>query len=274
VSTAASWELAEPLLELADVRVVRGGAPLLSGLSWTVRAGERWVVLGPNGAGKTTLLAVAAAACRPAAGRVLLFGEPTDGADLEMILPRVGWCSPELAHRVPGEERVLDAVLSAAYAAVARGGEGYDAVDERRAGALLTRIGLGGMAGRRYRTLSDGERQRLLIARALMPDPELLLLDEPAAGLDLAGREALLRWLTRLALDPAGPALVLVTHHVEDIPVGITHALLLRDGAAVAAGPVEEVVTSAALARCFGLPLVVERRGGRFSARARLAVLG
>ncbi|HVA60487.1 MAG TPA: ATP-binding cassette domain-containing protein [Mycobacteriales bacterium] len=265
---------ADPLLSLAAVRVERGDATLLRDVDWTVRAGQRWVVLGPNGAGKTTLLEVAAAATSATSGRVSLFGEAVADADLDLLLPKVGWCSPALGSRLPGAELVVDTVMSAAYAGVARGDEPYDAVDDGRARALLALLGCRGFAERRYGSLSAGEQQRVQIARALMPDPELMLLDEPAAGLDLAGREALLRWLTRLALDPAAPALVLVTHHVEDIPVGMSHALLLRAGSVVAAGPIEHVLTGPALSACFGLPLDVEHSAGRYAARASLAPVG
>ena len=219
------------------------GRRLLDGVDWTVRAGEHWAVLGPNGAGKTTLL-------HEAAERAFV-----DTVGFVAELP------------VPGHERVLDVVLTAGYDRLSRGGERYDPADELRAAALLGRLGCRSLAGRAFGTLSAGERQRTFIARALMADPELLLLDEPAAGLDLAGREALLHWLTRLGTDPGAPSTVLVTHHVEEIPAGATHALLLRGGRVVAKGPIGLALTSRNLSRCFGLPLVVQAQGGRWSAR-------
>ena len=182
----------------------------------------------------------------------------------------MGWASASLADRLPADERVLDVVLTASYATVRRGAERYDAVDETRARELLTQLGCRELVDRRFGTLSEGERKRVQLARALMTDPEVLLLDEPAAGLDLGAREALLRTLTRLAEDPAAPALVLVSHHVEEVPAGFTHALLLREGQAVAAGPIREVLRSSLVSACFGLPLLVFRRGDRYSAKAAL----
>ncbi len=232
------------LLRLRDLTVTApDDARLLAGVDWTVRSGERWVVLGANGAGKSTLLAAAA-----------------DHATVDTV----GVAGPL---DVPADERVLDVVLTAAYALVRRGEESYDEVDETRARSLLGRLGCRALAPRGYGTLSVGERQRVLIARALMTDPELLLLDEPSAGLDLAGREALLLWLGRLAADPSAPATVLVTHHVEEIPARTTHALLLRSGRVVAAGPIAATLTSASLSSCFGLPIAVSEQSGRYSAR-------
>ena len=167
---------------------------------------------------------------------------------------------------MPGREKALDVVVTAAYGVVGRFRERYDEGDVERAQALLRRVGLGAFADRRFGTLSEGERKRVLLARALMTDPELMLLDEPAAGLDLGAREALLRLLTRLAHDVTGPPSVLVTHHVEEVPIGTTHALLLARGRSMAAGPVREVLTGPLLTRAFGLPLEVEERGGRFAA--------
>lgn len=261
---------AEPLVELSDVTVRRSGTEILHRLDWAVRPGERWVVIGPNGAGKTTLLEVAAAASQVDSGSVRLFGESVAHADLDLLVPRIGWCSPALGDRLPGRERVVDTVVSAAYAYLARGDEAYEELDDARARAMLARLGCAALAERPYGSLSAGERQRVQIARALMPDPELMLLDEPGAGLDLGGREALLRWLARLAADPDAPALVMVTHHVEDIPIGMTHGLLLRAGSVVAAGRLRHVLTTRRLSACFGLPLEVERRAGRYTARARL----
>jgi iron complex transport system ATP-binding protein len=258
---------------LDDVSVRRGEATLLRNVSWTVRSDERWVVLGANGAGKTTLLQVAGGAVRPDGGHVELLGESLDEADLDDLLPRVGFASAALADRLPADERVLDVVLTASYATVRRGAERYDAVDEERARTLLARVGCRALVERRFGTLSEGERKRVQLARALMTDPEVLLLDEPAAGLDLGGREALLRTMSRLAEDDTAPALVLVSHHVEEVPAGFTHVLMLREGEIVAAGPLAEVMRSANLSACFGLPLRMYRHGERYTARAALVRL-
>jgi iron complex transport system ATP-binding protein len=226
------------------------------------------VVLGPNGAGKTTLLQIAAASLFPSRGTVELLGERFGATDLGELRTRVGLSSSSLADRVPGHEKALDVVVTAAYGVLGRWRERYDEADVSRATSLLGRMGLRSFADRRFGTLSEGERKRVLLARALMTDPELMLLDEPAAGLDLGAREALLRLLTRLAVDEQAPPTVLVTHHVEEVPVGTTHALLLSRGRSVAAGPVAEVLTGPLLSRAFGLPLVVEERDGRYAARA------
>ena len=267
--------LADPVARVDRATVRRGGATLLREISWTIRGDERWVVLGANGAGKTTLLQVTAGTIRPDEGRVELLGEPLDagdddGADLDDLLPRIGWASAALADRLPTDERVLDVVLTASYAAVRRGAERYDPVDDARARDLLAQLGCRALVDRLFGSLSEGERKRVQLARALMTDPELLLLDEPAAGLDLGGREALLHMLARLAEDPRSPAVVLVSHYVEEVPAGFTHALLLREGQVVAAGPIREVLRSSLVSACFGLPLLVFRRGDRYTARAAL----
>ena len=261
----------DDVVSLIGVTVQRGDATLLDNVSWTIAPGQRWVILGANGAGKTTLLQVLAGALRPTTGAVSVLGESLDETDLDELLPRIGWASASLADRLPADECVLDVVLTACYASVRRGIERYDAVDEQRARELLTRLGCRRLIDRAFGTLSEGERKRVQLARALMTDPELLLLDEPAAGLDLGAREALLRTLSRLADDEDAPALVLVSHHVEEVPAGFTHALLLRDGCVVAAGPIDGILRSAALSECFGLPLLVFRHhDGRYTARAAL----
>jgi iron complex transport system ATP-binding protein len=256
------------VVELDTVGVTRSGNQLLSDLTWRVELDERWVVLGPNGAGKTTLLNLAAGRTHPTTGTVHVLGERVGRTDLTELRTRIGLSTAALAERVPADERVGDVVLTAAWSVVGRWRERYDATDETRARALLAQFGMADLADRRYGTLSEGERKRVQIARALMTDPELLLLDEPAAGLDLGGREDLVARLARLARDPDAPALVLVTHHVEEIPPGFTHALLLRDGGIVAQGLLEQTVTGRNLSRTFGVALTVERSGGRFTARA------
>ncbi|MFY1633472.1 ABC transporter ATP-binding protein [Solwaraspora sp. WMMB335] len=256
------------VIELDGVGVTRSGTALLQGITLQVRPDERWVVLGPNGAGKTTLLSLAAARLHPTTGTVRVLGEQLGRTDVAELRTRIGLSTAALAERIPGTERVLDVVLTAAWSVVGRWRERYDVIDEAQARALLGQFGVGAFAERSYGTLSEGERKRVQIARAMMTDPELLLLDEPAAGLDLGGREELVARLGQLARDPQAPALVLVTHHVEEIPPGFTHALLLREGAIVAAGPLAETITGEQLSKTFGLPLVVDRAGERFAARA------
>ncbi|MBC3193565.1 ABC transporter ATP-binding protein [Pseudonocardia sp. C8] len=255
-------------MDAATVR--RGSTTLLDAVDWRVELDERWVVLGPNGAGKTTLLRLAAAELHPTSGVVHVLGERMGRVNVFELRPRIGLTSAHLGIRIPGDEKVADVVVSAGYGVLGRWREEYENQDTGRAHQLLAQLGMGPLAGRAYGTLSEGERKRTMIARALMTDPELLLLDEPAAGLDLGGREDLVARLSDLAEDPDAPASVLVTHHVEEIPPGYTHGLLLRDGKVVAAGLLDEVMTSEPLSETFGLPLTVERRdGGRFGAYRR-----
>ncbi len=262
--------MAEPdtVIAIDAATVSRAGADLLHSVSWRVELDERWVILGPNGAGKTTLLTLAAAQLFPSAGTVEILGERLGAVDSAELRTRIGLCTVAVHDRIPAQESVLDVVLTAAWGVVGRFRERYDPVDTARAGILLNQFGVGGLADRRYGTLSEGERKRVQIARAMMTDPELLLLDEPAAGLDLGAREDLIRRLTLLAEDPEAPALVLVTHHVEEIPPGFSHALLLRDGGVVAQGLLARTVTSVNLSTTFGIGLRVRYADGRFTARA------
>ncbi|MDP9696015.1 UNVERIFIED_ORG: iron complex transport system ATP-binding protein [Arthrobacter globiformis] len=257
------------VLEMAAVSVVRGAKTLLSKVDWQVSEGERWVILGPNGAGKTTLLQIAAARLHPTSGIAGILDESLGKVDVFELRPRIGLSSAALANQIPEYETVLNVVVTAAYGVTGRWREGYEKDDERRAFALLNDWGMGPLLNRKFSTLSEGERKRVQIARALMTDPELLLLDEPAAGLDLGGREDLVHRLSQLAMDEDAPAIVLVTHHLEEVPPGFTHAMLMRDGEVVAAGPVEEVLTSGNLSETFGLPLDVSVNAGRYTATAR-----
>ncbi len=250
------------------VGVRRGATHLVRDISWSVELDERWVVLGANGAGKTTLLQLAGAQMHPTTGTVHLLGERLGRVDVFELRPRIGLTSAALGQRIPPGERVDDLVVSAGYAVLGRWREDYDRADHARAARLLGQVGAEHLAGRLFGTLSEGERKRVQIARALMTDPELMLLDEPAAGLDLGGREDLVARLAGLAADPDAPAMVLVTHHVEEIPPGFTHAMLLRDGAVIAQGLLDEVITADNLSKTFGLPLALDRAGGRFFARA------
>ncbi|MBN9103426.1 MAG: ABC transporter ATP-binding protein [Propionibacteriaceae bacterium] len=254
--------------QLEGISIVRSGAHLLDWIDLSIGEHDRWVVIGPNGAGKTTMLQVLAAQLHPTEGIARLLGETLGAVDVFELRPRIGVASAALADRIPKSERVTDVVISAAYAVMGRWREEYDELDEARALDLMRRLHVDHLADRTFGTLSEGERKRVQIARALMTDPELLLLDEPAAGLDLAGREALVGTLSELCLDPNAPATVLVTHHVEEIPLGITHALLLKQGRVVAAGPIEQTITAGLMSYTFDLPLEIGRSGGRWTARA------
>jgi iron complex transport system ATP-binding protein len=257
------------IVELADVSVVRGGSHLLRNVTWSVEDDERWVVLGSNGAGKTTLLQVVSTLLYPTTGLVGVLGEIVGTVDVFELRPRIGLTSAVLGERIPASERVADVVVSASYAVIGRWREAYETADHDRALSLLDELGVRRLADRMFGTLSEGERKRVQIARALMSDPELLLLDEPAAGLDLGGREDLVSTLGFLALDDTAPTTILVSHHVEEIPPGFTHVLLLRGGAVVAAGPLEESLTAATLSETFGLPLQLSETDGRYTARRR-----
>lgn len=257
------------ILELSDISVRRGDRIILGPINWQVLEGERWVVLGPNGAGKTTLLQICSSLIHPTAGEINILGEKLGKVDVFELRTRIGLTSSALVEQLPPDELVMDVVLTAAYAVLGRWQEKYDLWDESRAMALLTALGVRELGERLFGSLSEGEKKRVQIARALMADPELLLLDEPASSLDLGGREDLLRRIESLSKDPLAPATVIVTHHIEEIPVGTTHALLLREGAVVAQGEVASVITDQNLTQAYGLAITVQTEGGRFFARAR-----
>jgi iron complex transport system ATP-binding protein len=258
-----------PALRLTGVSVTFDGRTVLRDVSWAVAPGERWVVLGRNGSGKTTLLRLAALTLHPSTGTVEVLGEVLGRTDVRVLRRRVGVASSSLADRLRPGLAAEEVVMTARHAALEPWWHTYDDDDRATARTLLDRMGVGAVAGQPFGTLSSGERQRVLLARTLMAEPGLLLLDEPTAGLDLGGREALVASLAALARDASSPPVVLVTHHVEEIPPGFTHALLLRDGQVHAAGPLGATLTPARLSACFGVRLVLERHGHRWSARAR-----
>ncbi|MEV0684329.1 ABC transporter ATP-binding protein [Nocardia sp. NPDC050378] len=255
------------LIDFSDVTIRRSGRTLVGPVTWQVELDERWVVLGPNGAGKTSLLRMAAAEVHPTSGAANLLGETLGRVDVTELRPRIGLSSAAVASRIPVDEKVSDLVVSAGYAVLGRWRERYDDIDTERAVDMLETLGAEHLSDRTYGTLSEGERKRVLIARALMTDPELLLLDEPAAGLDLGGREELVERLGDLAADPDAPAMVLVTHHVEEIPPGFTHALLLKEGEVVGQGLLEDVLTADNLSKAFSQSIALDRVDGRWFAR-------
>jgi len=255
-------------LEFTDVVVRREGRNIIDHVTWEVDDDQRWVILGPNGAGKTTLLQLADTLMHPTSGTVTVLGETLGRTDVFEVRPRIGFASSAMAKRVPRDETVLNTVLTAAYSVLGRWNENYEDIDERRALRVLGDWRLDHLADRTFGTLSDGEQKRVQIARAVMTDPELLLLDEPTASLDLGSREELLALLSGYASAPTTPAMLMVTHHVEEIPVGFTHVMLIRDGAVVAAGPIAETLTAETLTETFGMPIVLSSEDGRYAARA------
>ncbi len=246
----------------------RGTALLLQDVNLKINEGDRWVVIGPNGAGKTTMLALLSTQMHPTSGVIEILGEYLGAVDVFELRPRIGLASSSIAHRIPNREKVSDVVVSASYGVMGRWREPYEDMDYARALELMQLMHVDDLANRTYGTLSEGERKRVEIARALMTDPELLLLDEPGAGLDLRGREILVQILSQLCQDPDAPTTVLVTHHVEEIPEGITHAVLMAHGSVVAAGPIDEVLTDEKLTQTFGMPLHIAKIDGRWTARA------
>lgn len=257
------------VLSLNDVSYVRNGRAILDHLDWSVEDSERWVVLGPNGAGKTTLMKLATGNDYPSSGTVDVLGARLGRIDIFELRSRIGLVSSATSRRIPATERVLDLVLTAAHSVEGRWNEQYDEYDIRQANRILGEWGLTDLAERRFGTLSDGERKRALIARAVMTDPEMLLLDEPSASLDLGARERLLQMLSGFAQSPYSPAMIMVTHHVEEIPPGFTHVLMVRDGRVQAAGPIPTTLTASNLEATFGLPFELSESNGRYAAVAR-----
>ena len=257
------------VLEFSAVSVVREGRTILGPIDWSVSTGERWVVLGPNGAGKSTLFSLAGSLIHPTSGTVSILGSRLGATDVFELRPRIGITASAVVEMIPFDESVMNVVMTSAYAVVGRWQESYDLWDESRAMSLLTILGVRDLRERTFGTLSEGEKKRTLIARALMPNPEILLLDEPAAGLDLGGREDLLQRLNGLASDPTSPSTIIVTHHVEEIPRGTTHCLLMMDGVAIAQGELRHVLTSENLSRAYQIAVEVQEEGGRFFARAK-----
>lgn len=256
------------VLTFTDVSIVRSGNRILDAVDWSVSDDQRWVILGSNGAGKTTLVQTAAALTYPTTGTAEVLGETLGRVDVFELRPRIGFASSALAKRIPAKESVLDVVLTAAYSVTGRWNEEYEEIDTRRAKRVLAEWKLDHLVDRAFGKLSDGEQKRVQIARAVMTDPELLLLDEPAASLDLGAREELLQLLSGYASDSGSPAIVMVTHHVEEIPRGFTHAMLLSRGSIVAAGPIPEVITSQNLSTTFGVNVDLTETDGRYAARA------
>jgi iron complex transport system ATP-binding protein len=258
----------EYAVRIRDARVVIGGTDILGPVSIDVRAGETWAILGPNGSGKTTLLDLAGAIRHPTSGSVHVLGHSLGAADVRGIRARIGFVGHHVTESIPPSLCVRDVVLTGKRSTAVPWMQAFDGNDRRLATDLLERVGCGQLAERSLATCSQGERQRVLLARALFGRPELLLLDEPAAGLDLAGRELLLDALSSSLEPERAPARILVTHHLEEIPRTATHAALLRAGLLIACGPIRETLTDANVSTSFGIGVRVSGEGGRWQARS------
>ncbi|QIM16493.1 ABC transporter ATP-binding protein [Leucobacter insecticola] len=257
------------VLRFTDVSYLRNGRPILDGVDWTVTDSDRWVILGPNGAGKTTVMKLATANDYPTTGTVDVLDKRLGRVDIFELRNRIGFVSSATARRIPANEIVRDLVLTAAYSVEGRWNEHYEDIDIRQAERILAEWDLAGFADHTFGTLSDGERKRALIARAVMTDPEVLLLDEPSASLDLGARERLLQMLSGFAQSPSSPAMVMVTHHVEEIPPGFTHVMMLKAGRIQAIGPMATTLTADNLEATFGMPFELTAHDGRYAAVAR-----
>ncbi|MEM9135077.1 MAG: ATP-binding cassette domain-containing protein [Actinomycetota bacterium] len=261
---------ADAVLDLLAVGVTIDGRTVLDGVDWAVEPGQHWAVLGPNGGGKSTLLRVAGLGLHPSRGTVRVLGHELGRVDIRPLKARLGVSSAALVDQLRPRLTADEVVRCGRYAALEPWWHDYDDTDRARAAELLAQVGLKDYGDRTFGTLSSGERQRVLLARALMPDPALVLLDEPTAGLDFGGREELVAALERLAAEPSSPPSVLVTHRVEDIPATTTHLLAIAEGRAMAAGPIGEILTGRLLSELFALPVAVDRLDGRWTARAVL----
>jgi iron complex transport system ATP-binding protein len=256
-------------LRLSGVGLVRDDVTILEGVDWEVAPHERWIILGPNGSGKTTLMRVAGLYLHPSRGDVEVLGERLGRVDVRRLRTRIGLVSAAFAAMLRDGVTAVEVVMTAEHAALETWWHSYEDADRARALELLEHMGARPLADRPFGALSSGERQRVLLARSLWGDPGLVLLDEPTAGLDLGAREDLVGRLGGLAADPTTPATVLVTHHVEEIPAGFTHVLVLDRGRVAASGPLDDVLSADLLSRVFGLALALDRRQGRYAARAR-----
>ena len=257
------------VLDFNNVTVLRDQRPILNNVDWQVHSNQRWVIIGPNGAGKTTLLRVAASQIHPSTGNAKLLGSTLGEVNVFELRTRIGFASNAMSVHIPNSETVLDAVMTASYGITGRWNEKYDDVDERRARRVLTEWQLDELADRPFGTLSDGERKRAQIARSVMPDPELLLLDEPVASLDMAAREHTISVLGNYASAPSAPAIIMVTHHIEEIPKGFTHALILSRGQVYAAGEIATTLTTEKISGAFGFGLEVSWDSERFRVRVK-----
>lgn len=252
-----------PVVSLSDVSLVIEGLRVLSHVDWEVMPGENWVVIGPNGSGKTSLLSIIDGYRWPSSGEVSVLGRKFGEADLRELRTETGLVSSYLDWMIGGDEKVVDLVVSGKFGST-RVWSKVMPTDAARAKSLLGAMGCAGHLGKTLSELSQGERQKVAIARAMMARPRLLILDEPCEGLDIASRESFLDGLAPLLSRRGGPSFIEVTHRTEDIPPGFTHALLLREGRVVGSGEIRKTLTSKKLSRCLGTEIALKSWGGRY----------
>ncbi len=269
VTTDASPRPGSPVLEMEGVGVTIDGNPVLSDVTWSVDPGQHWALLGPNGGGKSTAMRVAGLQLHPSVGELRVLGHLLGRIDIRPLRARIGVSSAALVDQLRGSLSAEEIVRCGRFGALEPWWHSYDPDDTKRAESLLDQVGLADYGARSFSTMSSGERQRVLLARTLMPEPELILLDEPTAGLDFGGREELVGALEALAADPSAPPSVLVTHRVEDLPGSTTHLAAIRDGRMVAAGPIATTLTADLLSEVFALPVELSHHGDRWAARAK-----
>ncbi len=255
------------VLNLSHVSLQRGDTQILSDVSWSTRPRQHWVIVGPNGAGKTTLARVASGRVSPNSGEVSVSDTVLANADPAEVATRIGLASAAVAAKIVPTQSVLDTVRSAAWGLSVAHDEEYEEVDDQRASALMEIFGVAHLAQREFATLSEGEAQRVLLARALMTDPEVLVLDEPTSGLDLGARELLIAALSEIIKGSKSPQIVLVTHQIEEIPDGVTHCAIMSQGQITHQGPIEDILTGVNLSQVYGMPLLAGRTDGRWWAR-------
>ena len=255
------------VLNLSHVSLQRGDTQILSDVSWSTRPRQHWVIVGPNGAGKTTLARVASGRVSPNSGEVSVSDTVLANADPAEVATRIGLASAAVAAKIVPTQSVLDTVRSAAWGLAVAHDEEYEEVDDQRARALMDIFGVAHLVQREFSTLSEGEAQRVLLARALMTDPEVLVLDEPTSGLDLGARELLIAALSEIMKGSKSPQIVLVTHQIEEIPDGVTHCAIMSQGQITHQGPIEDILTGVNLSQVYGMPLLAGRTDGRWWAR-------
>tara|TARA_B100001778_G_scaffold167640_1_gene137857 strand:+ start:72 stop:860 length:789 start_codon:yes stop_codon:yes gene_type:complete len=258
----------ETILQLTDVSLTRDGKNILSGVDFEIRNNQNWVILGPNGSGKTSFLRIASMFQHPSSGSINVLGHTLGKSDMRKIKHLIGFTGHGVSELLRPDLLAEDVVMTAKFGALEPWWHTYTEEDRSKAREHMETLGIGNLIKRRFGNLSSGEKQRTILARSLMSDPKILLLDEPASGLDLPGREDLMHSLSSLISDDLAPPVVMVTHHVEEIPKGFSHVLFMKEGSCMESGTIAETLSGGNLSKCFGMNLELHTFNGRWSAQA------